>query len=58
MNISRKRINDNTFVVTTDRNEEITYYFGKPISDFDISTFIFTENEIEYNIKKIIVYSD
>ena len=53
MNINHYLVDENTFVVITDKNEEITYKTINNITDLDAFSFVFVNNELEYRGNKL-----
>ena len=56
MNIDHMRIDNDTFVVLTDKGEEITYKNNSNADDLDIFGYLFCQNEIEARMKNVIEY--
>ena len=57
MNISHERIDNNTFVVVNDKGEEITYQIGDNIEDWEITGYVFLQNELEWKLNNLLKYT-
>lgn len=53
MNLDYKRIDENTFVVITDTGEEITYTNNDNVENWEITGFVFLQNELDWKIEKL-----
>ena len=54
MNIEYKRIDNNNFVVLNERGDETFYHIDGNIEDWEITGFVFLQNEIEWKMKELI----
>ena len=54
MNTNYEIIDSTTFVVFTDKGEEITYKNSDYADSHDIFSYVFTENEIEHRLQNVV----